>query len=182
MFISIIQIVKKLWLCPVRQQRENCLKKKDANKTTTEAVHLKCPPFLCRFSAWTWGKFSYFTNSKVTFGVNFIFIVSLMHTLSDKVRFVQRKLKPEEAFTTKKWMVLAEHLLAQAHIQSFLACGYTRNYNNRNSVTVHFYLALLYTVPSLYTVPAISMNGPLGLLIQEIGGTEMLLLFISFSC
>ena len=39
-----------------------------------------------------------------------------MHTLSDKVRFVQRKLKPEEAFTTKKWMVLTEHLLAQAHI------------------------------------------------------------------
>ena len=39
-----------------------------------------------------------------------------MHTLSDKVRFVQRKLKPEEAFRTKKWMVLAEHLLAQAHI------------------------------------------------------------------
>ena len=39
-----------------------------------------------------------------------------MHTLSDKVRFVQRKPKPEEAFRTKKWMVLAEHLLAQAHI------------------------------------------------------------------
>ena len=39
-----------------------------------------------------------------------------MHTLSDKVRFVQRKLKPEEAFRTKKWMVLAEHLLAQARI------------------------------------------------------------------
>ena len=39
-----------------------------------------------------------------------------MHTLSDKVSFVQRKHKPEEAFTTKKWMVLAEHLLAQAHI------------------------------------------------------------------
>ena len=49
-------------------------------------------------------------------GVKFIFIISLMHTLSDKVRFVQRKLKPEEAFRTKKWMVLAEHLLAQAHI------------------------------------------------------------------
>ena len=38
-----------------------------------------------------------------------------MHTLSDKVRIVQRKLKPAEAFTTKKWMVLAENLLAQAH-------------------------------------------------------------------
>ena len=49
-------------------------------------------------------------------GVKFIFIISLMHTLSDKVRFVQRKPKPEEAFRTKKWMVLAEHLLAQAHI------------------------------------------------------------------
>ena len=93
------------------------LKKKDANKTTTEAVHPKCPPFLCRFSARTWCKFSYFTNSKLTLGVRFIFIISLMHTLSDKVRFVQRKLKPEEAFTTKKWMVLADHLLAQAHIQ-----------------------------------------------------------------
>ena len=40
-----------------------------------------------------------------------------MHTLSDKVGFVQGKLKPEEAFTTKKWMVHAEHLLAQAHKQ-----------------------------------------------------------------
>ena len=39
-----------------------------------------------------------------------------MHTLLNKVRFVQRKLKPEEVFTTKKWMVLAEHLLAQAYI------------------------------------------------------------------
>ena len=43
--------------------------------------------------------------------------MSLMHTLSDKVRFVQRKLKPAEAFTIKKWMVLAEHLLAEAQIQ-----------------------------------------------------------------
>ena len=51
---------------------------------------------------------------KLTLGVKLIFTVSLMHTLSDKVRFVQRELKPEEAFTTKKWMVLAEHLLAQA--------------------------------------------------------------------
>ena len=42
----------------------------------------------------------------------------LMHTISDKVRFVQRKLKHEEAFTTQKWMVLAEHLLAQAHIHT----------------------------------------------------------------
>ena len=100
-------------------QRENCLKKKDANKTTTEAVHPKCPPFLCRFSARTWCKFPYLTNSELTLGVKFIFIISLMHTLSDKVRFVQRKLKPEEAFRTKKWMVLAEHLLAQAHIHSF---------------------------------------------------------------
>ena len=49
-------------------------------------------------------------------GVGFIFIISLMHTLSDKIRFVQRKLKPAEVFMTKKWMVLAEHLLAQAHI------------------------------------------------------------------
>ena len=80
---------------------------------TTEAVHPKCPPFFCRFLARTWCKFSYFTNSELTLGVKFIFIISLMHTLSDKVRFVQRKLKPEEAFTTKKWMVLAEHLLAQ---------------------------------------------------------------------
>ena len=79
-------------------------------------MHLKCPPYLCQFSAWTWCKFSYFTNLKLTLGVKFIFIISLMHTLSDKVRFVQRKLKPEEAFRTKKWMVLAEHLLAQAHI------------------------------------------------------------------
>ena len=79
-------------------------------------MHPKCPPFLCWFSARTWCKFSYFTNSKLTLGVKFIFVISLMHTLSDKVRFVQRKLNPEEAFTTKKWMVLAEHLLAQAHI------------------------------------------------------------------
>ena len=43
-----------------------------------------------------------------------------MHTLSDKVRFVQRKLKPEEAFTTKKWMVLAKHLLAQVHIHNIV--------------------------------------------------------------
>ena len=50
-------------------------------------------------------------------GVKLIFIISLMHTLLDKVRFVQRKLKPEGAFMTKKWMVLAEHLLAQAHMQ-----------------------------------------------------------------
>ena len=34
-------------------------------------------------------------------GVKFIFIISLMHTLSDKVMFVQRKLKPEEEFTFK---------------------------------------------------------------------------------
>ena len=61
-------------------------------------------------------KFSYFTNSKLTLGVKFIFIISLMHTLSDKVRFVQGKLNPEEEFTTKKWMVHTEHLLAQAHI------------------------------------------------------------------
>ena len=64
-------------------------------------------------------KYSYFTNSKLTLGVKFIFIISLMHTLSDKVMFVQRKLKPEEEFTLKKWMVLAEHLLAQAHISDF---------------------------------------------------------------
>ena len=38
------------------------------------------------------------------------------------LRFVQRKLKPEEAFTTKKWMVLAEHLLAQAHIHNIYMC------------------------------------------------------------
>ena len=48
----------------MRQQKENCLKKKDANKTTTEVVHPKCPPFLCWFLAWTWCKFSYFTNTK----------------------------------------------------------------------------------------------------------------------
>ena len=53
---------------------------------------------------------------KLTLGVKFIFIISLMHILFDKVRFVQRKLKHEEEFTIKKWMVLAEHLLAQAHI------------------------------------------------------------------
>ena len=94
----------------------NCRKKKDANKTTTEVVHPKCPPFLRRFSARTWCKFSYFTNSELTLGVKFIFIISLMYTLSDKVRFVQRKRKPEEVFTTQKWMVLAEHLLAQAHM------------------------------------------------------------------
>ena len=105
----------------MRQQRENCLKKKAVNKTITEAVHPKCPPFICQFSARTWCKFSYFTNSKLTLGVKFIFIISLslMHTLLDKVRFVQRKLKPEEEFTIKKWMVLAEHLLAQAHIHIY---------------------------------------------------------------
>ena len=68
----------------------------------------------------TWCKFSYFTNSELTLGVKFIFIISLMHTLSVKVRFVLRKLKPEDAFTTKKWMVLAEHLLAQAQIQNLI--------------------------------------------------------------
>ena len=73
---------------------KNCLKKKDANKTTTEVVHLKCPSFLCRFLAQTWCKFSYFTNSKLTLGVKFIFIISLMHTFLDKVRFLQGKLKP----------------------------------------------------------------------------------------
>ena len=83
-------------------------------------MHPKCPPFLCRFSARTWCKFSYFTNSELTLGVKFIFIISLMHTVSDKVRFVQRKLKPEEAFRTKKWMVLAKHLLAQAYIYIYL--------------------------------------------------------------
>ena len=89
---------------------------------TPEAVHPKCPPFPCLFLARTWCKFSYFTNSKLTLGVKFIFIISLLHTLSDKVRFVQRKLKPEEAFITKKWMVLAKHLLAQAHIYTGHAC------------------------------------------------------------
>ena len=67
-------------------------------------------------------------NSKLTLGVKFIFIISLMHTLSDKVRFVQRKLKPEEAFMTKKWIFLAEHLLAQAHINICVCvcvCVYT---------------------------------------------------------
>jgi len=48
-----------------------------------------------------------------------------MNTLSDKVRFVQRKLKPEEAFTIKKWMVLAEHLLAQAHIYIYVSFTFT---------------------------------------------------------
>ena len=90
------------------------------NNKAPEAVHQKCPPFLCRFSAQTWCKFSYFTKSKLTLGVKFIFIISLMHTLSDKIRFVQRKLKPEDAFTTKKWTVLAEHLLAQAHKESYI--------------------------------------------------------------
>ena len=61
-------------------------------------------------------------------GVKFIFIISLMHALSDKVRFVQRKLKPEEAFTTKKWMVLAKHLLAQAHMY---------NSNRHYAISVH---------------------------------------------
>ena len=50
---AVFTSIKKHWLCPVRQQRENCLKKKDANKMTTEAVHPKCPPFLCQFSART---------------------------------------------------------------------------------------------------------------------------------
>ncbi len=81
-------------------------------KRCTRNVHPSFADFLAR----TWCKFSYFTNSKLTLGVKFIFIISLMHTLSDKVRFVQGKLKPEEAFTTKKWMVHTEHLLAQAHI------------------------------------------------------------------
>ena len=51
-----------------------------------------------------------------------------MHTLSDKVRFVQRKLKPEEAFTTKKWMVLAKHLLAQAHMWRHAQMANLTNY------------------------------------------------------
>ena len=49
----------------------------------------------------TWCKFSYFTNSTLTLGIKFIFMISLMHTLSDKVRFVQRKLKPEEYLRSK---------------------------------------------------------------------------------
>ena len=56
----------------------------------------------------------------MTLGVKFIFMIFLMHTPSDKVRFVQRKLKTEEAFMTKKGMVLAEHLSAQA--QQLLGC------------------------------------------------------------
>ena len=32
-----------------------------------------------------------------------------------KLGLFRKKLKPEEAFTTKKWIVLTEHLLAQAH-------------------------------------------------------------------
>ena len=108
-------------------------------------MHPKCPPFFCRFSARIWCKFSYFTNSELTLGVKFIFIISLMHTLSDKVMFVQRKLKPEEAFRTKKWMVLAEHLLAQAHIVIYKTCMYTHackaantcahTHINRNNLT-----------------------------------------------
>ncbi len=85
-------------------------------KRCTRNVHPSFADFLAR----TWCKFSYFTNSKLTLGVKFIFIISLMHTLSDKVRFVQGKLKPEEAFTTKKWMVHTEHLLAQAHIYIYV--------------------------------------------------------------
>jgi len=116
---------------------KNCLKKKDANKTTTEVVHLKCPSFLCRFLAQTWCKFSYFTNSKLTLGVKFIFTICLMSTLSDKVRFVQRKLKPEEAFTTKKWIVLAEHLLAQAHIWPILRTSSVK-YDTRGNKSVAY--------------------------------------------
>ena len=55
-----------------------------------------------------------------------------MHTLSDKFRFVQRKLKPAEVFTTKKWMVLAVHLLAQPHILNY----YDDTNNNISNTSV----------------------------------------------
>ena len=44
---------------------------------TTEAVHPKCPPFFCRFSARILCKFSYFTNSKLTLGVKSLSLLSL---------------------------------------------------------------------------------------------------------
>ena len=55
-----------------------------------------------------------------------------MHTLSDKFRFVQRKLKPAEVFTTKKWMVFAVHLLAQPHILNY----YDDTNNNISNTSV----------------------------------------------
>ena len=106
-------------------------------------MHPKCQPLLCRFLARTWCKCSYFTNSELTLGVKFIFIISLMHTLSDKVRFVPRKPKPEEAFRTKKWIVLAEHLLAQAHIYIygfFLVLALIGSHSLCNSFVVNQFL------------------------------------------
>jgi len=46
-----------------------------------------------------------------------------MHTLSDKVRFVQRKLKPEEVFTTKeKWKI---YFLTKEKYYAFGTGSYT---------------------------------------------------------
>ena len=61
-----------------------------------------------------------------------------MHTLSDKVRFVQRKLKPEEVFTTKeKWKI---YFLTKEKYNAFGTGSYTffiffYNFNPRKRPT-----------------------------------------------
>ena len=93
-------------------QTQNWLKEEDTNTKLAEGgrytqnqnqvMHPKCPPFLHQFLAWTWHKFSYFISSKVTVGIKFTCITSLIHTLSDKVGFVNNtKTEPEEVFTSK---------------------------------------------------------------------------------
>ena len=67
-----------------------------------------------------------FTDFWPGLGVNFHILLtqnwlwepslSLWCILFQTVRFIWKKNKPEEAFTNKKWMVLAKHLLAQAHV------------------------------------------------------------------
>ena len=113
-------------------------------------------PSSVNFRPRLWCKFSYFTNSKLSLGVKFIFIISLMHTLSDKVRFVQKKLKPEEAFTTKKWMVLAKHLLAQAHIcitaQDSQALKNTQYIIQYINISIYIYIYVTYILCSIATV------------------------------
>ena len=73
-------------------------------------MQLKCLPFLRQTPAHTWCKFSYFINSELTLGVKFIFIISLMHILSNRIKFVQRKPKPEDIFMSKTERVHAKQI------------------------------------------------------------------------
>ena len=81
--------------------RKKLAEGEDATKTQTQVMHLKCPSCLWQFPARTWCKRFFFINSELTLGMKFIFIISLMHSLSDKIRSVQRKFEPEKVFTFK---------------------------------------------------------------------------------